>query len=323
MPSPDRRRQNPSAILYWNDLRNDPKLRRCSPAAKGLWAVHMLPAAAESPEYGVVVIDGAPSRQQDLGEMLCREIGENAETTQALVDELVRTGTASVDEQGRVFNRRMAREESIRHARSIAGKLGADVTNAQRQKSGKGVGKHAGKGGGKQGSKAGSKQGGKTLDDKQPEIVNAATLSNGHADALVRQTASNGVGKSSPSSLPSLPSLPSLSVAKATGAEAPPAGLDLKAALFTQGVDWLQTVTKKPNPQCRALIGKWRQKLGDNVLLDLLLEAQRQNIQGPEGWFTAAIKRHEQQGTTGVMPKNADEAMEQFRTDPAWRGVAA
>ena len=114
----------------------------------------------------------------------------------------------------------------------------------------------------------------------------------------------------------------SCSEANASGATAP-AGSDLASKLFTEGVDWLQTVTKKPNAHCRSLIGKWRQKLGDNVLLELLAEAQRQNIQGPEAWFTAAIKVREQQGTTGVMPKSADEAMEQFRADPAWRGVAA
>ncbi len=319
----ERRRLNPSAILYWNDLRNDPKLRRCSPAAKGLWAVHMLPAAAESPEYGVVVIDGAPSHQQDLGEMLCREIGENSETTQALVDELVRTGAASIDDKGRVFNRRMVREEAIRRTRSMAGKMGADVTNAKRQMSGKVVGKGISKHIGKWVGKAGANHGGKTLTGEHAENASGPSIKGDHAGDVTRQTVDNGVGKSSPSSLPSHSSLPSLSVSKDTGAAAPPAGLDLKAALFTQGVDWLQAVTKKPNARCRALIGKWRQKTGDNVLLELLAEAQRQNIQGPEAWFTAAIKVRERQGTTGLVPKNADEAMEQYRNDPAWRGVAA
>jgi hypothetical protein len=85
----------------------------------------MLPAAAESTEYGVVILDGMPSLQQDLGELFSREIGETPEVAQALVDELVRMGAASVDERGRVYCRRMVRKERLRQQRSAAGKLGA------------------------------------------------------------------------------------------------------------------------------------------------------------------------------------------------------
>ena len=107
-----------------------------------------------------------------------------------------------------------------------------------------------------------------------------------------------------------------------SGAKAP-AGSDFTGKLFTQGVDWLQSVTKKSNARCRALIGKWRKSVGDAVLIELVAEAQRQDIQSPEAWFTAAIKAREQAGTAGLMPKTADEAMQQFQADPAWRGVAA
>jgi hypothetical protein len=123
----DRNRKNPSSLVFWNDLRHDTQLRRCSPAAKGLWAVHFLPCAAESPEFGVVIVDNLPSRREDLGALFCREFGETAEATQALVDELVKFGAGKVDDQGRVYCKRMVREEAARRLKSEAGKAGADA----------------------------------------------------------------------------------------------------------------------------------------------------------------------------------------------------
>jgi hypothetical protein len=124
---PNRNRKNPSSLVFWNDLRHDTQLRRCSPAAKGLWAVHFLPCAAESPEFGVVIVDNLPSRREDLGALFCREFGETAEATQALVDELVKFGAGKIDNQGRVYCKRMVREEAARRAKSDAGKAGADA----------------------------------------------------------------------------------------------------------------------------------------------------------------------------------------------------
>lgn len=93
--------------------------------------------------------------------------------------------------------------------------------------------------------------------------------------------------------------------------------------VFRQGVDWLRGVTGKPDAQCRSLIGRWRKSTGDAVLIELLAEAQRQDIQAPEAWITAAIKARERSAAKGAMPASAEEAMDRFHADPAWRGVAA
>ena len=85
----------------------------------------MLPCAAESEEYGVMIVGSAPSLREDLGDLLCQEFGQPADVTQALIEELILKGVAAVDEKGRVFNRRMVREEAERLAKSTAGKAGA------------------------------------------------------------------------------------------------------------------------------------------------------------------------------------------------------
>lgn len=126
-----RNRKNPSTLVFWNDLRE--ALRRCSPDAKALWAVHMLPAAAESAEYGVVVIGKHSSRREELGDLLCQEFGQSAKRTQAAVDELIAKGVAEVDDKGRVYSRRFVREEADRRAKAAAGKLGGQASGKARR----------------------------------------------------------------------------------------------------------------------------------------------------------------------------------------------
>lgn len=127
----ERNSKNPSTVLYWNDLRAE--LRRCSPAAKGLWTVHMLPCAAESPEYGVMLVGNSASLREDLGELLCQEFGQPADVTQSLIEELILKGVAEVDDKGRVYNRRMVREEAERQAKIRAGESGGKASAAARR----------------------------------------------------------------------------------------------------------------------------------------------------------------------------------------------
>ena len=130
--------KNPSAVIFWNDLENDQHLRTCSLAAKGLWDHHMLPIAARSIEPGVVILGNHPSIVDgDLPALLARTVGELPDVIVGLLRELIDSGAASVDAKGRVYNRRMAREEATRKAiaaaRSKAGKRGAEAKKQRKQ----------------------------------------------------------------------------------------------------------------------------------------------------------------------------------------------
>ena len=135
--------KNPYSTVFWNDIEHDEKLKTCSLAAKGLWLFNMLPAAARSPEYGVVIVGDWPSKLAgDLPTVLANVAGQSRDVVEALLDELINSGTASVDEHGRVFNRRMVKERKLSQTRSEAGRLGA---HAKWQTSGKHHGKRDGK----------------------------------------------------------------------------------------------------------------------------------------------------------------------------------
>ena len=191
--------KNPSTLLFWNDLANDEELKSCSRAARGLWTTECLPKAAA--QQGVVQIGMHPCVwDDDLPRLLANSGGGTAEEVLDLLTELVNSGAVSVDENGRLYNRRMVRANGVSKVRSEAGTRGAEVTNAKRQKSGKGVGKAGGKDAGK--------QDGKTEDaERAPSVGNTKTISN-DGDADSRQNSGNEVdkdaGKSSPSSCFSL-----------------------------------------------------------------------------------------------------------------------
>jgi uncharacterized protein YdaU (DUF1376 family) len=78
------------------------------------------------------------------------------------------------------------------------------------------------------------------------------------------------------------------SEAKASGAE------DVAAVVFSQGLDWLSRTSGRPETACRGLLGKWRQKLGsDETLLVLLGRAQREGVIEPVGWLERAVLAHQ------------------------------
>jgi hypothetical protein len=190
--------KNPSTLIFWNDLENDEKLKTCSLAAKGLWIVHMLAIAARSPEPGVILIGAFPCHLDgDLPKLLARVAGESPDVVAELLAELVASGTASVDDDGRVYNRRMVRGNAISRARSEAGKRGADAANAERQKSGKGVGKRVGKTGSKGVGKQVGKQVGKSEQAKNGLSHGTDERIPDEGDKVERQNSGNDPGKQS------------------------------------------------------------------------------------------------------------------------------
>lgn len=122
--------KNPSTTFFWNDWDNDEALKACSLAAQGLW-MRMLCIAARSPEPGIVMIGGFPASRPDLEPRLAALVGQPLETVNALIDELLTSGAASLDRKKRIVNRRMMKAAALRRKRSEAGKLGADVTHGK------------------------------------------------------------------------------------------------------------------------------------------------------------------------------------------------
>jgi hypothetical protein len=75
------------------------------------------------------------------------------------------------------------------------------------------------------------------------------------------------------------------SVPNGTGGQPP--GESLTALIFGSGLSWLRQNSGKSEDACRALLGKWRKELGDEVLLTALGRAQRECTLQPVAWMEA------------------------------------
>jgi len=241
MRNPD----NPSTTFFWNDWDNEPGMKFCGLAAQGLW-VKMLSLAARSREYGVVLIGDHPSLRADLPALLASSCGETAETIGKVVDDLITFKVASVDEGGRVFNRRMVAEAELSAARAAAGRAGAHrrwQTDS--------------KGGGKQGGKAIGNANGKTRNSAPAGNADGADTSPAARVARAKQIDANGDGKGMPSSFFILSS-----VSKDTGADAP---VDKVKVTFGTCLAYL-VENGQDEKNARALLGKWRRDHGDEAV---------------------------------------------------------
>lgn len=125
--------KNPHSSWFWNDHDNEPGLRLCSLAAHGLW-MRLLAIAARSPEHGIVQIGDQPSTLETVLPFIARGTAETVETVRALIDELLTSGTASLDRKGRIYCRRMVRDAGLSKKRSESGKKGAEVTNGNNKR---------------------------------------------------------------------------------------------------------------------------------------------------------------------------------------------
>lgn len=146
-------RKNPSSTVFWDDIYNDKALKACSFAARGLWLQVMLPLAAScESDPGYVIVEGMPSKIDDLPETLARAAGGGtADEIKDLVAELVAKKVVGID-RGYVFNRRMVEAHGLSGKRSRAGQAGAASTHGKnkinadlpRQNAGKVSGKEPG-----------------------------------------------------------------------------------------------------------------------------------------------------------------------------------
>lgn len=126
-------KKNPSTTLFWKDLQEDVKI--LPPAAQALWAVWCLPLCKTANGPGVLELRGKPITLDDPASIgrLAREIGWDealvAECLAAIADE----GVATKRDDGRILNRRIARDAEKARKRSEAGKLGGKASAAARR----------------------------------------------------------------------------------------------------------------------------------------------------------------------------------------------
>jgi len=113
--------KRPAFQFYPSDWRNDPGLRLCSTAARGLW-MDMLCLMHEGEPYGHLTVLGRPMTPDSLAKL----VGEGAASTKRWLEELRENDVFSVSDTGLIYSRRMARDEALREVRANGGKAGAE-----------------------------------------------------------------------------------------------------------------------------------------------------------------------------------------------------
>lgn len=90
---------------FWSDWFADHLLRRCSPAARGLW-MDLMALSMQCEPMGVLA-DG--DKEMSVAE-IARNCSMRKEQVARLLAELERNGVCSRDERGRIYSRRIVRE---------------------------------------------------------------------------------------------------------------------------------------------------------------------------------------------------------------------
>ena len=117
-------RKNPSDTMFWNDWANDPNLRACSLAARGLW-MEMLCIMARAIPYGELRIERKPLSNDELARM----VGATPRAVEILLQELSEKNVYSLTRKQVIYNRRMKRSRNLSETRAKAGSKGGMVTN--------------------------------------------------------------------------------------------------------------------------------------------------------------------------------------------------
>ena len=112
---------NPWDKFFWNDWDNDPGLRLCSLAAQGLW-MRCLCICAKSDPKGYLAVAGRSLSPADLGTL----VGRQEHEVETLLEELAANGVYSRDRKGRIYSRRMVRNEKKAALARKNGKLGGN-----------------------------------------------------------------------------------------------------------------------------------------------------------------------------------------------------
>ena len=109
--------------FFWADWLSDAKLRRCSPAARGVW-MDLLCVAAQHDPIGYLCVNGESLTTSDMA----RIAGVSEAEVVSLMAELIRNGVCSRDGKGRLYSRRMVRDAQRAALSKKKGQIGGRVS---------------------------------------------------------------------------------------------------------------------------------------------------------------------------------------------------
>lgn len=112
--------KRPAFQFYPADWRKDAALQSCSIGARGLW-VEMMCIMHECTPYGYLCVNGQPMTDNQLA----RLVGDTVKAVVSYKKELEAAGVYSFDE-GRIYSRRMVKDEHLRNIRAQAGSMGGN-----------------------------------------------------------------------------------------------------------------------------------------------------------------------------------------------------
>lgn len=108
---------------YPSDWRGDTNLRACSLAARGLWA-ECLGMMHEADPRGYLIVAGLPVTVDQLA----LHVGRPLKEVRMALDELMRHGVPSVDDDGILYSRRMVRDTAKSEKAASDGARGGNPT---------------------------------------------------------------------------------------------------------------------------------------------------------------------------------------------------
>jgi hypothetical protein len=245
----------PWGKFYWGDYETDPALKLCSLAAQGLW-MRCLCICSKADPKGYLVVAGRSLGATDLA----RLTGETETEIENLLNELALHGVFSRDRNGRIYSRRMVRDEKKSRTAQKNGKNGGNPKLCNRY----GI-SPLDKGEVKGGVKP------KNLDarGKTPEECTGGSHSVSNDTA---QRAPDFESDYSPRSQSN--------------------GTNWRQKLFREGLANLQQLTGRTESQCRGIIGKWlKQANEDSKRVSRAIEdAMAEEPADPIPWITAALR---------------------------------
>lgn len=344
-------RRQPWMKWYPADWRADPCLRMCSLAARGLW-MELLGFMHEAEPYGHLVIGGrAPTVPQ-----IAALVGVDAKTVTAALAELDGAGVCSRDAEGRIVSRRMVRDKAKAEAAAVNGRAGGNPnllapdllpqegrpSRMKRRDNPTKVEAVWAASGGICGDCNVTMQrerpnasdaftidhiipiarGGTNAEDNLRGVCRACNLAKG-----VNPLRSDAVNPPRPSAdKAQKPEARDPSSLRSDGPPAAPPAVDVRTALFTEGLARLKRITGKPDKSARSLLGHFLARAAEDAALvgRLLFEAEQHAKADPVAWIegkiNAAMGRAPGRGRTGPTD-GIGEALRRMAGPPLFHGA--